>query len=94
MSIIDISKTDIQVIDSSVDGTFAFGIFMNGDRKGEWSARIIGQEIRLEYNSAADGAEGNDPAMDAVGDDLVDNLYDDVCHLVRDEIRRYRVTAR
>ncbi|NUB23333.1 hypothetical protein [Azospirillum brasilense] len=91
MSIIDISKTDIEVIDAAYDGTSAFGIFMNGDRKGEWSAKIIGGEIRLEYNSTADGAIGNDPAMDAIGDDLVDTLYDDVCHLVRTEINRYRI---
>lgn len=94
MSIIDISKTDIEVIDAAYDGTSAFGIFMNGNRKGEWSAKIIGSEIRLEYNSSRDGAEGNDPEMDAIGDDLVDTLYDDICFLVRDEIRRYRMTAR
>lgn len=88
---IDIAKTDIEVIESSFDGTFAWEIFMNGDRKGQWSARIIGSEINLEYNSTFDGAEGNDPDMDAIGDDLVDELHDDVCYLVSDDIRRNHV---
>lgn len=83
---IRISETEIELIDTSLDGTFAFGILVNRGRKGEWVAHIRGDEIRTEYNSAADGAEGNDVEMDILGDDIVETLHDDICHLVRGEI--------
>lgn len=75
-------EVDFDVIETYDDGR-AFGCVFVGSLKGEWNAYLDDDgDYVVEYNSAADGATGNDPLVDRHGEFIVDLIRDDIIEAI------------